>query len=220
MAINWKDHLPCYKGDIFKFARLLGSQEDIEKTIREYEENLSEEYKIIESGGRASRVLHKMKANFKKSLEGHIKEIETFKKREDINYKYKSSKYEIAGIIKEFICSNGEYSIYEVNLYGGGLYLIKLETDSLHLWEDSDYDEDGCNYFESFLSFSCTCNGGDHYDEKRSDIVICDSDIVYDNNTLVLMTKEYDLVLEVIERKSPPEPKNGTETAIIFDEPF
>ncbi|MGL5652478.1 MAG: hypothetical protein ACRDDE_12055 [Paraclostridium sp.] len=80
MAINWKDHLPCYKGDIFKFARLLGSQEDIEKTIREYEENLSEECKIIESGGRDSRVLHKMKANLKKSLEVHIKEIETFKK--------------------------------------------------------------------------------------------------------------------------------------------
>ena len=49
------------------------------------------------------------------------------------------------------------------------------------------------------------------YDKNRSNIRLDKGNIVYDNNSLVLMTDEYDLILEVIQRS----PKKDNSTVFI-----
>lgn len=238
MIINWREYLPSYKGDVIEFARLLGCQEDIEEQIRKMDKELLEKRETIENsisiGGMVKThpisALDKLKKNFRDSFKCKLEKLEEFKMREDINYRKKSDEHEVSRIIEEFIEINGGHSIYKVSLYAGGVRFRELETDDLSVWIEDYADEYGSHYVGTYL----TLFFGDFGDvdifnkwKRQCDIIINDGDIVYDSDNLVLITKEYDLILEVKERKLAPKIEykyddeciSGFSIEDLFDEP-
>lgn len=215
MIINWREYWPSYKGDVIEFARLLGCQEDIEEQIRKIDKELSEKRETIENsigvGGivRTHKIsaLDQLNKRLRDRLKCELEKLEEFKMREDINYRKKSDEHELGRIIKEFIEINGEYSIYKVSLYADGVRFRELETDDLSVWIEDYADEYGSHYVGTYL----TLFFGDFEDvdifnkcKRQCDIIINDGDIIYDSDNLVLITKQYDLILEIKERKFAP----------------
>ncbi len=198
MRINYS------KNDVFRFAELLGNQDDIERRKKEYEEHLSEEKIEYHNGIKFYKSRPGMKKfwlRMKESLEYKIKKLDEFKARDDISYRYKSNETEISNIIKEFIDINGNKSMYNLNLYSYNFKIINLETNDIDCMVDYYSDETGDHYLGTYLIFFYTSPDIHDYDKNRSSIRLDKGSIVYDNDTLILMTDEYDLTLEVIERK-------------------
>lgn len=214
MAIYCSNYLYMNKGDIFRFARLLGSQDDIERAIKKIEERLSEKEIEYHNGIKIYKSvpsLKKLMLSSKESFENEIKKLDEFKSRDDISYRYKSNEEEISRIVKEFIDINGNKSMYKLNLYSNNFNIINLETNDIECMVDSESDETGDYYRGTYLTFFYTCADIHDYDKNRSNIRLDKGNIVYDNNSLVLMTDEYDLILEVIQRS----PKKDNSTVFI-----
>ena len=160
MGIYCTNYLLMNKGDIFRFARLLGSQDDIERTIKKFEERLSEKEIEYHNGIKIYKsvpTLKKLMLSSKESFENEIKKLDEFKSRDDISYRYKSNEEEISRIVKEFIDINGNKSMYKLNLYSNNFNIINLETNDIECMVDSESDETGDYYRGTYLTFFYTC---------------------------------------------------------------
>lgn len=238
ICINNRGYLPTQIGNKVKFATLLASQEDIEnkllqsyKKLKHVENNLeqnkknledksSDDYSQYESVQRRYELTRKITKDILKNCKGKLDTLEAYKNVDYMNYKYKATESETKKIIGEFIDRNGRYSMYEFYFYIPNYCFTIENLRAGYVWLDRKVSNEPqyngwtptylClnlenrekNREESKFGYSCKSSFGDF------DIQLCDSHIVYDNDCIVVITEEYDLILEVKERREEPKKDN------------